>query len=297
VNMKLSFGKFFKPAVVLFLLATVALAEPQIPQPQGMVNDYAGVLSPSTKQEVETLLRNFRDRSGIEVVVVNIPFDDLQGYPKEDYALYLGRAWGVGRGSEKLGMLLLNAIKPPSGQGVYGGSSWISVSRHLEGDIPDGLAGDIYRKMRPHLQAGQFDEGVRVGAQTIMATLAQKRGISMEGIDKTQAYRAPEKRSRGRSGISPFLIVIAIFVIFAIFGSRGKGGRGGRGGRRYGRRGFDSDWLLLPIIFGGGGAGGFGGNRGSSGWGGGGDSGGGGGGFGGFGGGGDFGGGGAGGDW
>jgi uncharacterized protein len=277
---------------ILFFIAAVSLAQPkQFPPPVGMVNDFAGKLSPETKQGLENLLTNFRDRSGVEVVVVTVNQADMQDYPIEDYTLYLGRQWGIGRDSDKRALLLLVAVQPPDAQGQYHGGTRLEVSRHLEGEIPDGLAGEIIRKMRDDFRAGRFDQALSTGTQTILATLATKLGISMEGIDARQAYKAPVQRpSRRGRGISPFMIIVLIFIFFAII--RGFGGGGGPGGRRSSRRrGMGAEWMLLPIIFGGGrGGGGWGGGSSDSGWGG---SGGGGGGFGGFGGGGDFGGGGA----
>jgi uncharacterized protein len=283
--------QFVIATAILFLVGTAAFADPQFPQPQGMVNDYAGKLSPGNKQQIETLLRNFRERTGIEVVVVTIPFDDMQGYTIEDYTLRLGRTWGVGQDAEKRSLVLLVAIKPPDSQGRYHGGTRLEVSRHLEGDVPDILAGELIRKMRDDFSAGRFDQALNTGTQTILATLAQRLGISMDGIDSTQAARRVVRqppRGRGTGGIPVFTIVIIGFVLFAIIrgllGGR-RGGGGGRGG------GIGSDWLLWAILFGsgrGGGFGGFGSGGGSS-WGGGeggGD-------FGGFGGGGDFGGGGA----
>jgi uncharacterized protein len=281
-------------AAILVLLTSVSLADPTFPQPQGMLNDFAAKLSPASNQQIETLLRNFRDRTGIEITVVTIPFEDMQGYPIEDYTLRLGRAWGVGRDAEKRALVLLVAIKAPDSQGLFHGGTRLEVSRHLEGDVPDILAGEVIRKMRDDFIAGRFDQALTTGTQTILATLAQRLGISMDGIDSSQAARQPVRqpaRARGRSGggISLSTILIIGFVLFAIirglFGGR-RGGGGGRGG------GIGSDWLLWAILFGsgrGGGFSGFGGGGGDSSWGGGGDSGGG---FGGFGGGGDFGGGG-----
>ena len=285
----------FLSASLLILLTTASSADLQLPQPQGMLSDFAGKLSPATKQQIDTLLRSFRDKSGIEVAVVTIPFDDMQGYPIEDYALRLGRQWGVGRDSEKRALLLLVAIKSADSQGVYHGSTRLEVSRHLEGDVPDILAGELIRKMRDDFSAGRFDQALTTGTQTILATLSQRLGISMDGVDATQAARAPMRqaaRAPGRrgGGISLFGIIIIGFVVIAILRALFGGGRGGGGGR-WG--GLGSDWLLWAILFGSGGGrgGGWGssGGGGDSGWGGGGGAGG----FGGFGGGGDFGGGGA----
>jgi len=280
-------------AIIILALAAVASAQPQLPDYTAMANDFAGKLSDAKRQQLESLLENFRTRSGIEVAVVTMRYDDLQGYPIEDYTLQLARKWGVGGDSEKRGLLLLVAIKEPTGSDpLYHGSTRLEVSRHLEGDIPDGLAGEIIRKMRDDFQRGRFDDALTTGTQTILATLAQKLGISMEGIDQTQAYRAPTRRPQQRSrGISPVMILIIIFIVFSIIRALGRGGRGGPGGGY--RRGSGIGWMLWPIIFGGG-RGGWGGSSGG-GWGGGG--GGDGGGFGGFGGGGDFGGGGASDNW
>ena len=281
----------FTVVAILFLLATASFAEITFPQPQGLVNDFASKLSPDTKQKLENLLLNFRARTDIEITVVTVNFDDMQGYPIEDYALNLGRQWGVGRDSTKPAAVLVVAIKPPASGGLYQGGTRLEISRHLEGDVPDGLAGEIIRKMRDDLRRGQFDQALTLGTQTIIATIAEKRGISMEGIDPSQAYRAPAPRPRGKGrGISPFAIIAIVFVFLAIVHAlSNKGGRGGPGGRGH-RGGSGLEWMLLPIIFGGGRGGNWGGGSSDSGWGGGGGDGGG---FGGFGGGGDFGGGGA----
>jgi uncharacterized protein len=262
----------------LLLFASAALAQMQIPPSKGYVNDFAGKLSPQSQQSMENLLKNFADKTEIEVAVVTIPFEQMNGYAIEEYALEMGRQWKIGRQADKPAALLLVAIKEKGEDGKYHGGTRLEISRHLEGDIPDGLAGELIRRMRVDFGAGNFDSALTTGVQTILATIAEKRGLSMEGIDASAAFR-PAKRSTSR-GLSPSTIIFLIILVFVIirFLSR-LGGGGGGGGRRRG-----SDWWIAPIIWGGGGSGWGGGSSG-------GDSGGGG--WGGFGGGGDFGGGGS----
>src|ERR1044072_8345232 len=152
--MKLIMKRSLTAVALFFLLATVSFAEPTIPPPQGFVNDFASKLSPDTKQQLENLLLNFRTRTGIEIAVVTVNFDDMQDYPIEDYTLNLGRQWGIGRDSEKRALILLVAIKPPGSNGLYQGGTRLEVSRHLEGDLPDGLAGEIIRKLRDDFRNG-----------------------------------------------------------------------------------------------------------------------------------------------
>jgi uncharacterized protein len=268
---------------LILLFATSAWAQSsqmQIPPSTGFVNDFANKLSPQTKQSLESLLRNFDQQAQIQVAVATLPHEQLNGYAIEEYALEMGRQWKVGREADKPAALLLVAIKEKAADGEYHGDTRLEISRHLEGDIPDGLAGELIRRMRLDFKAGRFDEALTKGTQTILATIAEKRGISMQGIDAKAAYQAPRRSSR--RGFSPstiiFFIIIA-FVIISLLSRIGRGG-GGRGGYRRG----GSDWWIAPIIWGGGGTGWGGGgsssDSGGSDWGG-------------FGGGGDFGGGGA----
>jgi uncharacterized protein len=268
------------PVITLILfLAAAGLAQIQVPPNSGYVNDFAGVLSPQAKQSLEALLTNFDNQTQIQVAVATIPYDQMKGRSIEEYALELGRQWKVGREADKPAALLLVAIKERGSDGDYHGDTRLEISRHLEGDIPDGLAGELIRRMRLDFKAGRFDNALTTGVQTILATIAEKRGLSMEGVDAKAAYHPP-RRSPSR-GISPstiiFLIVIG-FVIISFLSRIGRGGGGGGGGRRRG-----NDWWIAPMIWGGGGTG----------WGGGGSSDSGGSSWGGFGGGGDFGGGGA----
>jgi len=171
-------------ALFLFLstIATSATSQPTIsgqnlPRSQGFVSDFAGKLSPKIKQKLEAQLREFVARSNIDLAVVILPFEEMHGRPIEEYSLELGRTWGVGRGPDKLGLLLLVAIQAPDTQGLYHGATRLEVSRKLERDIPDELAGEIIRTMRNDFTIGRFDKAISEGVSLIISTLAKKRGI------------------------------------------------------------------------------------------------------------------------
>src|SRR6266436_4584620 len=275
-------------AVALVLLlsaggAAIAQAsQAPLPQPTGYVNDYAGVIDSATKARLETTLGNLDRQQQIQFSVVTV--DTTGGQEIFDYSMAVARGWGIGaKDAQKPSLLLLVAIKDRK--------YYTQVSRHLEGELPDGLVGQIQREqLVPAFKAGQYGQGIADTVETYITTVAQKKGFSTDTIFPAGAARGSQ-RSVGKGNASWGSIVGAVFfiAIIVIFLMRigGRGGRGGSGG------GWLS-WLLLGALMN------SGRGSGSSGWGGGGFGGGGGdggssGGFGGFGGGGDFGGGGAGG--
>ena len=258
-----------------------------LPSPAGHVNDYANVIEPAAEQRLETILTNLKTVGDIEFAVVAV--DTTGGEDIFDYSLRVARGWGIGaKEGDRAGLLLLVAIKDRK--------YFTQTSRHVEGDLPDGLLGQIQRaRLVPPFKQGDYSKGITDTVETYVATLAQSRGFSVEGIDQSRAYRPTAGRSRdsgrspaAKSSLSTICCVgiVILFIVISLFSKRG--GRGGRGG---GGGGLLSA-LILNAALNSGGSG-----RSSSGWGGGSFGGGGGGGFGGFGGGGDFGGGGSGGSW
>jgi uncharacterized protein len=241
----------------------------------GHVNDFAGIVDAQTEQKLETILTNFENLTGAQIAVVTV--QSLNDRPIEEYANDLYRGWGIGAktGEHKdKGALLLVALQDRKTR--------LEVGYGLEGDLPDGLAGEIIRRMRPFLQQQQYSQGVNVGVRTLVDTLAEKWNVNITGIeDRAYAYSSPAEGGASGRGMLALLGLFLFFVIFMFIIARSRGKRGGGGGTS-GRGGSQDLWWTYPIIFNRGGGTFGGGSWGSSGgWG----SGGGGGGWGGFGGG------------
>ena len=262
------------------LTAMAQTAKGPLPSPTGYVNDYANVIDAQTKSRLETVLSNLKQRANIEIAVVTIPTTG-----NEDifaYSLAVARSWGIGsKGDDKAGLLLLVAIDDRK--------YFTQVSTSLEGDLPDGVVGQIQReRLIPQLKKGDYSQGVNDTVQTYLATLAEKRSFNIEGIDQNYVYRGASENPEGSAAsftwgtfwiILIIIVIVIILFVISVLASKGQGGDGG-------------GWwnmLLAAFIFSSMGRGGGRGGDSSSGWGGGG--------FGGFGGGGSFGGGGAGGSW
>jgi uncharacterized protein len=279
---------FVAPLILLLAGLVPALAQSPLPPPTGYVNDYAGVVDSASKARIETTLGNLDRQQQIQMSVVVV--ETTGGQDIFNYSLAVARGWGIGaKDAKKPSLLLLAAIKDRTG--------FTQVSRHLEGDLPDGLVGQIQREnIVPAFRAGEYGRGLEDTINAYIGIIAAKNGFSTDtilGPGKTSSpARYTERRKSSWSSCVVGIFVIAIILIF-VLRALGRGGpRGGGGGWL--------TWLLISSLlnsgrgsqssgWSGGGFGGFGGGGGGSS--------GGGGGFGGFGGGGDFGGGGAGVSW
>jgi uncharacterized protein len=250
--------------LLLFLTASLFALDLNSLKPQGYVSDFAKVLVPESRAQVEAYCARVEQMTGVQMAIVTI--DSLDGQPVEDVANALFRKWGIGKKGKDEGILLLVAIKDHKDR--------IEVGYGLEPILPDGFAGSVLRQARPLLRQGAYGQGVFAAVGEMGSRIAAAKGVALDSAPRVRR----ETRSRG-SGI-PFIFIAILVLVLLSFLSRG--GRGGGGGFLAG--------MILGNLLGGGRGGGWGGGGGFGG------GGGGGGGFGGFGGG-DSGGGGASGDW
>lgn len=215
--------------------------EKRFPSYTGHVNDFANILDQQTREKLELWLTNFENMTGTQIAVVTVT--SLEGRPIEEYANELYRAWGIGAktGEHKdKGALLLVAVQDRRTR--------LEVGYGLEGDLPDGLAGEIIRRMRPGLQQGQYADAITTGVRTLIDTLAEKWNVNIAGIeDRRYAYRAPAQTPLGGGWTSLLCLLVGIVIFFLLISTLSKAGRRGR--RRRDRSGAGDLWWLYPIIF------------------------------------------------
>lgn len=156
--------KYFISILLWFIFfAGAADAYTSPGKPSGYVNDFSGVASQATKDQLESELSAFAKGGNPQIVVVTIK--KLDGDPIEEYANRLFREWGIGDKTKNNGVLFLVASQDRKMR--------IEVGYGLEGALTDietkGIQDGI---VRPAFQQGDFDAGIRAGVTAIQRGLA-----------------------------------------------------------------------------------------------------------------------------
>lgn len=228
---------------------------PDAPRPARLVNDLADMLSADEELKLEKKLVAYNDSTSTEIAIVTV--NNLGVYPVEEYALRLGRKWGIGKKDKDNGVIILVAkqerkVDIETGYKVGQFVSDIDAKRIVENIVV------------PAFKQGQFYEGLDEATDRIAQLMAG-------------GFKADPKESNGFP-LSLLIILVIFVVIIIVVASKTQSGQ------TYRKGGYSGDpFWGGPMGGWGSGGGGFGGGS---------DSGG----FGGFGGG-SFGGGGASGDW
>ena len=212
--------------LILFILIPLAIipssmAANPFPKPQGLVNDFAGVIPQEDEKTLVALTGELLQKTGVPVVVVTMP--DIGGAEYNDYANRLYSAWGIGKTGEDKGVLVFLTVKERKMR--------IETGYGVEGILPDGLVGEIRdRYMIPYFKENRFGEGLLNGTHALSQVIAKDAGATLTGQIPVRA--APKKRGSGVSFL-PFLFLLLFFILAA---------------RRRG-----AGWLLfLPFLLGGG---------------------------------------------
>ena len=145
-------------AVLLAALTTGIAFAQNYPAYNGFVNDYAGLLSPSARAQLEARLSQLEKDTSDEVAVATV--NSLDGDTIEGYAVGLFEKWGIGKKDKDNGVLFLIA---PTERKVK-----IEVGYGLEPILTDGRAGRILdNAVLPSFKKGDYETGIIAGVASI----------------------------------------------------------------------------------------------------------------------------------
>ena len=200
------------------------------------INDFSDVITEENADAIYKTGAALYEKTGAQAVVVTVNSTD--GIEISEYALELGRAWGVGSKEKDDGLVILLAVEDRQ---IY-----TAVGYGLEGALPDSKVGrltDTYAI--PYLSDDDFSNGVTSLYGALVNEIYAEYGVAVD-----DQYIVPQEQSEEVSAksvaISWIVMLIVILIYFAIFRRRGLffffggfgGGNGGFGGFGGGSGGF-----------------------------------------------------------
>lgn len=197
---------------ILLLTFPISVFAADFPKPTNnfFVNDFANVIESEDEKEIMAIGSSLFKQTTAQVVVVTV--DSLDGQDEKEYALELGREWGVGSKEENNGVVLLMSV---SDRKVA-----IQVGYGLEGCLPDGKTGRILDNYAiPYLSKDDFSTGLTEAYKAISSVVYEEYGVTPE-IDYNYEEYVKDDESKWLVILETIIILVVIIAIF------------GRGGRR-----------------------------------------------------------------
>nr|WP_315196512.1 TPM domain-containing protein [uncultured Flavobacterium sp.] len=227
--------------VLVFLNSSFLFAQftiPEKPSLQTSVYDYANVLSPQEKSQLEEKLIKYSDSTTTQIVVITI--ESLKNEDVSQLATKWGQTWGIGgtaKDDNGVIILLAKAERKIAINPGYG----------LEDRLTAGIGGEIIRNIIiPEFKSGSYYRGLDKGTDALFDVFKGK-------------YKGERKQTKGKD--FPVFPIIVIVIIVLVLLSKNKGGGSGNSGNRGGGGPSLMDVILLSSL-GRGSGGGFGGSSG-----------------------------------
>ncbi|GEM_PF-815184 len=125
----------------------------------GYVNDYAQILSAPQASALDQEIRDFDNRTTIEIAVVAV--DSIGSESPQDYAVNIANYWGVGKRGKDNGIIFLVAMQSHD--------IWIETGAGLSEKISDEQVQEIVDDVIiPQFRAGRPDQGVIDGTRSLI---------------------------------------------------------------------------------------------------------------------------------
>jgi uncharacterized protein len=198
---------FNRILIFLFLIQSFVFAQdiPQKPNPPRFVNDLVGgLLSQGEINQLEQKLKAYYDSTSTQVAIVIVK--SVQPYDISEYAIKLGRDWGIGQKDKNNGVVFLWA---PGDRKIF-----IATGYGAEGGLTDAYSKRIIETVvKPNFKQLRYYQGLDEATNSIFKYLSGEFDA--------------EPTEEGDWGLVIFLVIFFIIIGLIFFGSKGGGNRGG----------------------------------------------------------------------
>lgn len=197
-NMRYSyFLNLFKFILTFLFLASSLHAQNKIPEITEPINDFANILSASSKSQLQQIVTQLKNQKGSEIAIVTVT--SIEPFTIEEYSMKIAEKAGVGREKIDDGVIIVIAVKERKVR--------LEVGYGLEGVIPDAYAKRIIENyITPNFRTNNYDAGVLEGVAAIISLINQEELPPPLKKGKKQNY------SVGMIVILLILITVSSFI-------------------------------------------------------------------------------------
>src|SRR5215471_1157032 len=168
--------------------SSLAAAQPPTPQLTDTVNDFAHVIDPGSRAELDRRIRALRGATGDVLVVATVqtyqPYGSIDEYAVK---MFENGGRGIGDKGKDNGLLLVVAVQDRKVR--------IEVGYDLEAIIPDGFAGETIRDaIAPAFRQGQYGPGLLAGTTRLINRIGEQRGVTIPDVPAETRPRTSTNR-------------------------------------------------------------------------------------------------------
>ena len=160
--------------LLVFAVAQRAQTNVQVPARIGHINDFAHALDDATRQQLENILENLKQKTGIQFDVATV--ETTGGQEIFDFSQQLAQSWKVvGRSSTGKSLLLVLSVNDKT--------SFTQFSKEAQRELPEGVLGEISQLLRGYLNSGRAAAGVTAAIDYLVGSVARSRGFNVEDLN------------------------------------------------------------------------------------------------------------------
>jgi uncharacterized membrane protein YgcG/tetratricopeptide (TPR) repeat protein len=187
----------FVSLVGLAMIPSAGAQGKRLPKRAGHINDFAEVLDAATKQRLETVLDNLKQKTGVDFVVATIK--TAGGEDLYDYSLRVAGDWNVGAPSSADKSLLIIIA-------ADNGKFFSQVTRGARLYLPEGLIGEMGQRMREKIESAGFGGGLLAGVRTFVNTVGAMHNFDFASLDPQASQTLIAEQQRPRTIASPVAV-------------------------------------------------------------------------------------------
>ena len=192
-------------AAVVATSGAAAQGAQQLPQPVGLVNDFAHVIPAPQADRITQIATDVRTKSRGEIAVVTLP--DIGDRDPSDVGIALIRQWKIGKAgnpgdpTRNAGAVILVVPKETNSDGR--GRCWITTGSGAEGFITDADAGDMCRDAIPDFRNHDYGAGIALLTYETAQRFAKEYNFT---VDTTLAVAVPPAAAQHQGGLPPMAV-------------------------------------------------------------------------------------------